>query len=250
MKTIIVCGCSKGIGAAVVEKLLSQSYNIIGLARTKGELSEKVLKNPKFKLMYVDFENSTSVANIIETIFNEKSIYGLINNASGPTSLPFIEAGEELYLKYFRSHLFISDKLTKLILPILISNKIGRIVNIISVTAKVPLENMIISNTLRGAMLNWSKTLSKEVGKYGITVNNVLPGYTKTSRLNEIINATSEINNKTPKECEKILIEQIPMRRFGESSEIANVVAFLAGNESSFVNGVSIPVDGGWTPNS
>jgi len=151
-------------------------------------------------------------------------------------------------LKHSIPILFSSDELVKAILPQLKRNGGGRIVNIISVTARIPLENMGVSNTLRGAMLNWSKTLSKELGKFNITVNNVLPGYTETERLLEVIAGVSAKQRISTDDYSKILISQIPLGRFGRPEEIGAVASFLLSDEASFVTGISIPVDGGWTP--
>lgn len=248
MKSVIVCGGSKGIGAATVEYLLARNYHVICVSRTKGSLEESILSNPNFKLYLTDLSNLDQRKNLISEVSKLDSVWGLVNNASGPSTGPAHEASREEYLKSFDTHLFASDELVKAILPILKSNGGGRVVNIISVTARIPLENMCVSNTLRGAMLNWSKTLSKELGKFNITVNNVLPGYTETERLLEVIQGVSSKSGISETEYSAKIIGQIPMGRFGRPEEIGAVAGFLLGDDASFINGASIPVDGGWTP--
>lgn len=173
---------------------------------------------------------------------------GVFNNSSGPATGSIEESCNEDYLKAFESHLFTSNEIVQAVTPQMKKNGGGRVVNIISVTARIPLENMVVSNTLRGAMLNWSKTLSKEMAKHNITVNNVLPGYTLTERLEEVISGVSSNLNITKDEYANKIISQIPMGRFGKPEEIGAVVAFLLSDEASFITGASIPVDGGWTP--
>jgi 3-oxoacyl-[acyl-carrier protein] reductase len=123
----------------------------------------------------------------------------------------------------------------------------GRIVNIISTSVKIPLPNLGVSNTIRGAVASWAKTMANELGQFNITVNNVLPGATKTKRLESIISNNAGKKNVPVDEVEKEMMKEIPMKRFAEPQELANVVAFLASPAASYVNGVSIPVDGGRT---
>lgn len=247
MKTVVVCGASKGIGAALVKNLISRGFNVIGISRSNKEIREEVLSHKNYQHLILDLSDSVKRAEVFASI-SQNNIWGVVNNASGPATGPADSTSKEDYLKTFETHLFPSDELAKAVLPKMKQNGGGRIVNIISVTARIPLENMGVSNTLRGAMLNWSKTLSKEFGKFNITVNNVLPGYTETERLLEVIDGVSS-KQGIPKEAyADKLIGQIPMGRFGRPEEIAAVAGFLLSDESSFVNGASIPVDGGWTP--
>lgn len=248
MKTVIVCGGSKGIGASTVKNLLSRGFEVVCVSRSKGNLGEDVLMNKKFRLILCDLSNHNQRLSTISEISKLENIWGVVNNASGPSTGPAENAGREEYLKAFETHLFASDDLVKAVLPQMKKSGGGRIVNIISVTARIPLENMGVSNTLRGAMLNWSKTLSKELGRYNITVNNVLPGYTETERLLEVIEGVSSKLGITKDSYSDKIISQIPMGRFGRPEEIGAVAGFLLSDEASFINGASIPVDGGWTP--
>ena len=247
-KTVVVCGGSKGIGAATVKILLARGNRVICVSRSKGELEQLFDKNEDLIHLECDLANTESRKIAISQMLQEKNIWGLVNNASGPSTGPITESNQQDYQLAFESHLFAANDFAKAVIPAMINKRNGRIVNIISVTAKIPLENMCVSNTIRGAMLNWSKTLSKEMGKNNITVNNVLPGYTETDRLIEVINGVSQKLNITNEEYAQRIISQIPIGRFGRPEEIASVVSYLLSEDASFVSGVSIPVDGGWTP--
>lgn len=171
----------------------------------------------------------------------------IINNSGGPESKAFAEVSAEEFLSEIQSHLITAHEVTKKVVENMKKQKFGRIINILSVTANNPLPNMIVSNTIRGAMVNWSKTLSKELGKFQITVNNVLPGYTETDRLGEVIDSVARNNNKKSSEVSDGLISQIPIGRFGNPSDFAEAVYFLASKEAGYINGQSLSVDGGWT---
>ncbi len=247
-KTIVVCGGSKGIGAATVRILLDRGYRVICISRTHGELEALLTKNNELVHLPCDLSLEIERKKISNILSRESNIIGLVNNASGPTTGPILNTTQLDFQKAFETHLFAANDLAQAVIPLMVAKGFGRIVNIISVTAKIPLENMGVSNTLRGAMLNWSKTLSKELGKNNITVNNVLPGYTETERLIEVINDVSKKMNLSTNEYSQRIINQVPLGRFGKSEEIASVVSFLLSDEASFITGASIPVDGGWTP--
>jgi 3-oxoacyl-[acyl-carrier protein] reductase len=247
-KRIVVCGGSKGIGAAAIQILLERGFKIILLSRSIGELESIQESNSDLLFIPTDISDKNSRRNAIDEINKFDNIFGIINNASGPAVKPFTDSLEEDYLNAFNMHLFAANDIVISLLPKLKANQESRIVNIISVTARVPLENYCVSNTLRGAMLNWSKTLSKELGKYNITVNNVLPGYTETSRLLEVINGNSARLGVGREDYSSEMLKQVPLGRFGQPREVGAVVAFLFSDDASFISGVSIPVDGGWTP--
>ena len=170
----------------------------------------------------------------------------MINNTGGPPSGSVQIAEEDAFLKAFQQHLIANQFLMKCVLPSMKSAKYGRIVNIVSTSIREPILNLGVSNTIRGAVGNWSKTLANEVGQYGITVNNVLPGYTNTGRLKEIIEARSG-DSKTSEEVMKSMYAEVPLGRFAEPHEVASAVAFLASPAAAYINGTNITVDGGRT---
>lgn len=241
MKTIIVCGGSRGIGLAISRKLLKQGHQVVVLSRSNGEFTESELADPRLKIHHVDFSQRAQRSSITDSLMGINNLWGIVNNSGGPKRGALVDSTIEQFESAMESHLFSSHELTMKLLPLLQKNGGGRIVNIISITAKVPAFELGVSNTLRGAMLNWSKTLSTEAAPLGITVNNVLPGYTKTQRLKEVIQN---------EEQEKQLIAKVPMKRLAEPSEVANVACFLLSEEASYVTGVSIAVDGGLTPST
>jgi 3-oxoacyl-[acyl-carrier protein] reductase len=230
--------------------MLQAGNKVICVSRTKGFLSDSILSDKNFEIKLCDLSSLSERHKLISDISQLEDVWGLVNNSSGPLTSLAENASRGEYLKALETHLFASDELVKAILPSLKKNTGGRIVNIVSVTARIPLENLIVSNTIRGAMLNWSKTLSKELGQYNITVNNVLPGYTETERLTEVIDGVSTKMGIAKNDYSKKLIDQIPLGRFGRPEEISSVISFLLSEKASFVNGASIPVDGGWTPSA
>ncbi len=238
MKKVLILGGSKGIGLASAE-IFSSSHEVTVLSRSTPSTSKNI------RHIKVDFKNLEEVKALALNI-KESSFDILINNSGGPKSERFQDVTSEYFLSEINSHLISAHILTQAVTEKMIKSGNGRIINIISVTAKNPLPNMIVSNTIRGAMLNWSKTLSKELGATGITVNNILPGYTSTKRLDEVINSVAKSKGMGVEDVKQNLINQIPCNRFGIPEELAKMILFLSSEDASYINGQSIAIDGGW----
>ena len=251
-KNALICGSSQGIGYAIAEELALMGANCILVARNK-ELLETVITNLDSTLRQVhslhalDFNDQEATRRFIKEITGDRIIHILINNSGGPAAGPIVEATEEQFLQAFNQHLITNHILTRGVMEGMKQEGYGRIINIISTSVRIPLKNLGVSNTIRGAVASWAKTMSNELGQYGITVNNVLPGFTRTQRLDAIVENTATKKGVSIEQVEKDMQEEVPLKRFGEASEIAAVAAFLASPAASYVNGVSIPVDGGRT---
>jgi 3-oxoacyl-[acyl-carrier protein] reductase len=197
--------------------------------------------------LIADFSKPGEVRNVIEKYVLNHTVHILINNTGGPPAGPVTDAKEEDFLKAFNQHLVCNHILATAVVPSMKKEKYGRIINIISTSVKIPLKNLGVSNTIRGAVASWAKTMANELGQFNITVNNLLPGFITTQRLNAIIEGTAKRGNVVLDVVEKNMKEEVPMKRFGDVTEIAAVAAFLASPAASYVNGTSIPVDGGRT---
>ena len=171
----------------------------------------------------------------------------LINNTGGPASGPITDANPDDFLLAFKMHLLNNQLLIKKVIDNMKKNSFGRIINIISTSVKAPIPGLGVSNTIRAAVANWAKTLSLELGPYGFTVNNVLPGFTSTNRLKSLIKKKSTILGKSISEVESEMKNTVPLKRFGDASEVANAVVFLSSPAASYINGINLPVDGGRT---
>ena len=219
------------------------------LARSEDKLIE-VSKNLKGKVSYIAIDIADKVLlreKVSEKIKEFGSIDILINNTGGPKAGLISEAPEDDFINAFNNHLLVNSLLAQLVLPNMKANNFGRIINIISTSVKIPINNLGVSNTIRAAVASWAKTLSNEVAQYGITVNNVLPGYTDTERLGVLMANASQKSGKSLKETEKDWINLVPAKRFAEPKEIAYAVAFLASDMAGYINGINLPVDGGRT---
>ena len=148
---------------------------------------------------------------------------------------------------HFSKHLLCNQTIVQVVLDGMIQSGYGRIINIISTSVKLPLNNLGVSNTVRGAVANWAKTIANELGPHGITVNNILPGATQTQRLASIISSKAEKSNKEEEEVSKNMLGQIPLNRFAQPEELGNAIAFLASPAAAYISGVNLPVDGGRT---
>ena len=250
-----MCGSSDGIGKAAALELARMGAEIILLARNaeklgkvKKELSDS--HNQKHQILVADFDDPIAVEHVVSEYLNKgNAINILINNTGGPPAGPAHKADLEEYVNAFRQHLLCNQMLVKLILPGMQNSGYGRIVNVISTSVKAPLPNLGVSNTIRGAVANWSKTLANELGEFGITVNNVLPGATETGRLSSIIENKSKKTGADKQKVAEQMTAAVPLKRFAKPEEVANAIAFLASPAAAYINGINVPVDGGRTPN-
>jgi 3-oxoacyl-[acyl-carrier protein] reductase len=251
-KTALICGSTQGIGLAIAEELALLGADCVLMARDEAALKDslRVLSTDAGQLhqfLVADFTRPEIVKSVIGNFLLNHRIHILINNSGGPPAGPIVEASEEDFLNTFNQHLICNHILAKAIVPGMKAEGYGRIINIISTSVKIPLKNLGVSNTIRGAVASWAKTMSNELGQFNVTVNNVLPGFTRTQRLQSLINNISKKNKVSLEIIEGNMQDEVPMKRFAEASEIAAVAAFLASPAASYVNGVSIPVDGGRT---
>ncbi|MCW3083209.1 MAG: Short-chain dehydrogenase [Bacteroidetes bacterium] len=252
-KTALVCGSTQGIGKASAAELASLGANVILVARNEDALKEAlkdldISKGQKHDFLAVDFQTPTILKEKVENfIATHGAIHILVNNTGGPPSGLIQNAKVDEFLQAFNNHLVCNHILVQALLQGMKDEKYGRIVNIISTSVKIPLKNLGVSNTIRAAVANWSKTLANEVASYGITVNNVLPGATLTGRLTAIIENKSKNTGESLNEIKNEMESEIPLGRFAEPSEIANAVAFLASPAASYITGINVPVDGGRT---
>jgi 3-oxoacyl-[acyl-carrier protein] reductase len=251
-KNALICGSSQGIGFAIAEELALMGANCILLARNEEKLKNAVLAldialRQQHEYPAIDFNESDKTRVLFKKIASVKTIHIVINNSGGPAAGPVVDAKEEQFLQAFQQHLLTNHALVTAMLPGMKKEGFGRIINIISTSVKIPLKNLGVSNTIRGAVASWAKTMANELACHGITVNNVLPGATKTERLENILAGTALRKSMTLDEVAEEMEAEIPARRFAEPSEIAAVAAFLASPAAAYVNGTSIPVDGGRT---
>jgi len=252
-KRALVCGSTQGIGKAVSVELANLGANVTLLARneealkkTKAELNTD--KGQQHSYLVADFSKPDEVKNIVnQFVQRHGAVNILINNTGGPPSGPIANAKTEEFLSAFNNHLICNHILAQACLEGMKNSGYGRIVNIISTSVKQPLPNLGVSNTIRAAVANWSKTWANEVAQFGITVNNVLPGATSTQRLHSIIENNATKNLRPVDEVKEHMLKEIPMKRFAEANEIANAVVFLASPAAAYITGINIPVDGGRT---
>ena len=251
-KNALVCGGSKGIGKAVAVTLADAGANVTITARnqealieTKNQLS--VTGNQMHHFIVADFSKPNELKEIIENYLKLNSFQILVNNTGGPAAGNITDAKESEFIAAFQNHLLCNHILAMALLPGMKAANFGRIINIISTSVKIPLKGLGVSNTIRSAVANWSKTLSNEVAPFGITVNNVLPGATNTQRLQEIIKNKAAKTGMSIHEVEKEMLHEIPFGRFANPQEVAAAVGFLASPAASYITGINLPVDGGRT---
>ncbi len=251
----LVGGSTQGIGKATAKLLADKGAEVVLLARNKDKLENTLLelssKQGQSHFILVADYNDPNVLELIvkEYLKKAKPINILVNNTGGPPSGLITSSTSEDFNNAFTNHLINNHNLAKLLIPGMKKSGYGRIINIISTSVKVPLYGLGVSNTVRAAVANWSKTLANELAIDGITVNNVLPGATLTDRLVNIIHNRAKKDKLEEGVVRQIMLDEIPMKRFADPIEIAQAVAFLASIEARYITGINLPVDGGRTPN-
>jgi len=251
-RNAIICGSTQGIGLAIAEELALLGANCILLARNE-EAMKAAIKNLDIALrqqhsyLVADFSQPDEVKQVISQYVQQHPVHILINNTGGPPPGSVLDATPEAFLQAFNQHLVVNQLLAQAVIPSMKQAGYGRIINIISTSIRIPITNLAVSGTVRGAVAMWSKILANEVGQFNITVNNILPGLTKTQRLESLIKNNAQKRGVSTSVIEEEMKQEIPMKRFGEAAELAAMAAFLASPAASYVNGVSIAVDGGKT---
>jgi 3-oxoacyl-[acyl-carrier protein] reductase len=252
-KHALVCGGSQGIGHAAAIELAALGADVTLLARSPAALETALAALPrthaaqKHATLAADMNEHTELRVQVEAVANARAVNILINNSGGPPGGPAHTAALDDFRIAFNQHLMAAQIVLQAVLPGMQASGYGRIVNVISTSVKEPIRNLGVSNTIRGAMASWAKTLATELGPHGITVNNVLPGYTKTQRLDQILADRAKATGKPEADIAKTMLATVPLGRFAEAAEIANVIAFLATPAAGYINGINVPVDGGRT---
>jgi 3-oxoacyl-[acyl-carrier protein] reductase len=251
-KTAVVCGSTQGIGWAAAQELAAMGARIVLVARDEAKLQSCMAQLPashqqQHTYLVADFAHPQSVEEAISVFASKDHAHILVNNTGGPAPGPAIDANIDDFRKAFNAHLVCNQILAQALVPGMKQAGYGRIINVISTSVKQPLPNLGVSNTIRGAVASWSKTLAMELGRFNITVNNVLPGATQTGRLEQIIQNKASKVGSTASEVAHEMAEEVPMKRLAEPHEIANAIAFLASPAASYINGINVPVDGGRT---
>ena len=251
-KRAVVCGSTQGIGKASAVELAQLGAHVTLIARNEEKLKNVLRELPaehgqRHEYIVADFSFPEELKKKIEDYANKNIVHILVNNTGGPPAGQAIAANAQDFTNAFTSHLLCNHILVQALMPGMKNEKYGRIINIISTSVKVPIRGLGVSNTIRGAVANWAKTLSVELAPFGITVNNVLPGASMTGRLESIIKNKAEKSGTSFEHAKEEMVGEIPAGRISEPHEVAAAVAFLATPAAGYINGINLPVDGGRT---
>lgn len=249
-KTVLVCGASQGIGEATVRLFAQRGARVVALARSRQKLEALVADLPGagHVAMVADLNDT---ARLVSETAPALALLGptiLVNNSGGPKAGPLTEAAPGEILTAIQGHLVAAQILLQACLPKMKERGAGRIVNVISTSVKAPIPNLGVSNVARAAMANWAKTLSLELGPFGVTVNNVLPGYIRTARFDALRATAAQKQGISETQIEEQWKANVPVRRIGDPADMAEAIVFLASDAASYISGINLPVDGGRTP--
>ena len=249
-KKALIGGSSKGIGLGIAKQLAESGASVCIMARNETKLKEIILKLPSSEnqnhdYLVVDFSNFDRFKIIIEEYVDKNRIDILINNTQGPPAgnslSKDIESYQDAFDLLFKSVVYT----TSLIVPKMLKNKWGRIINVTSVSVKEPLNYLVLSNSIRSAVVAWAKSLSVDVGKDGVTVNSILTGYFDTERIKDLNKEKSKSLNISEDEVLEKMKSLVPINRLGKTEEYGYLVSFLSSDKAAYINGASIPIDGG-----
>lgn len=247
-KRALICGASAGIGRATALQLAEQGAHCILLARREERLqslkSEIEANGGSAEIVVADLDQRDAAVASVEAKLADGPIQILINNAGGPKGGPILNAAEEEFTVAFGRHVLAAHRLTQTLLAGMTESGYGRIINIISTSVYEPIPNLGVSNTIRGAMASWAKTVSKELPP-GITINNVLPGFTDTERLSQLKKGRAQNNNISEDTVHAQWLSQVPEGRLAQPEETAGAIGFLVSPAAAYIRGLSLPVDGG-----
>lgn len=252
-KRALVCGSTQGIGKAIAIELAQLGASVTLVARNEEKLQAVLLEldtqqHQQHDYITADFTDPYDLNIRVQAYLNDQpEVHILVNNTGGPSGGPITEAVSDEFTAAFNQHLIANHLLAKALIPGMKRAKYGRIINVISTSVKQPLHGLGVSNTIRGAVASWAKTMANELGQFGITVNNVLPGSTKTARIEAIIASKAQKTGKSREEIQQEMEAETPARRFAEPEEVAAAAAFLATPAAAYINGINVPVDGGRT---
>ena len=251
-RVALVAAASRGLGRAIAEEMAAAGASVVicardaaALERARAEIGERTRADVVAVVADVATQEGTDTV-AAEALARFGRVDVLVTNAGGPPSGPFEAHGWDAWERAVQLTLRSAVELTRLVLPGMKERRWGRIINVTSITVKQPVDGLMLSNSIRAAVTGFARTLATEVATFGITVNNILPGYTRTERLQELNRATAAREGVAVEEVERRLESQIPMRRLGEPRELAALAAFLASERASYITGQSIAVDGGW----
>ena len=234
----------------LIVELALLGCSVVLMARNEDKLKEVLptldsRKGQAHQYLVADFTDTAAVKKSIDGFVQNNRIHILVNNTGGPAGGQAINAKPEEFLAAFNNHLINNHNLVQAVVPGMKEAGFGRIINIISTSVKIPIAGLGVSNTIRAAVANWAKTLATELGSFGITVNNVLPGFTKTVRADYVVASKAKASGRTEEEVMKELVAEIPAGRIGQPEEFGAAVAFLCSPAAAYINGINLPVDGG-----